>query len=661
VSSTATGGDRHLARAASGLLADFNRAGILAPADVHVARRLSRLGGESRQDVLLAAALAVRALRLGSVFVDLATIAQTATVEEDDDGAAEEGAGETVLARGGLEELPWPQPGEWVARVWASPLTGRAEDVPDEPGRELPAPAVAAPLQLEASRLYLSRLWQDELTVARDLRHRAAAPAPAAVPGTDSGEVALARLFPRPEEDDQRRAAARALTRRLSVIAGGPGTGKTTTVTRLVALLVEQGLARERAPLVALAAPTGKAAARLQEEMERAAGALDLAPEVRQAVGTLRACTLHRLLGHRMDSRTRFRHHRLNRLPHDVVVVDETSMVPLPMMARLLEAVRLDARLVLVGDPDQLASVEAGAVLGDIVAPARELGDAGGRETTPAVAAGISVLGRVHRYGGAIARVAEQIRRGDADGLLQELRAAAGGVSFLEADFAREAAGAELQALRRQVVRAAGELHAAAVAGDEPAALEATRASMLLCAHRRGRYGVTGATARLLEWLRSDLPALESGQASFAGQPLLVTENDHELRLYNGDTGAVIRRPDGRLEAVFARGEDLLRFTPTRLASVQTVYAMTIHKSQGSQFGTVAVILPDPASRILTRELLYTAATRATTRLLLVGTEEMVRAALQRPLARASGMRERLWGPGPGSDRGEVGGDGRQA
>jgi exodeoxyribonuclease V alpha subunit len=403
----------------------------------------------------------------------------------------------------------------------------------------------------------------------------------------------------------QRLAAETALKRRFAVVAGGPGTGKTTTVAHILALLFEQG-----DPLVALAAPTGKAAARLVEAVHEEARRLDIADEVRERVLGLDASTLHRLLGWRPDSHSRFRHDRGNRLPYDVVIVDETSMVSLSLMARLIEAVRPDARLVLVGDPGQLTSIEAGAVLGDIVGPA---------DRGPIV-----VLDRVHRYGTPIANVAEAIRSGDGDAVVEALH----GVTWVE----------DPEVLRDRVVATSKAVLEAARAGDGSTAIDALGAFRVLCAHRRGPYGVSAWTARIEEWIGN-----EAGGDWYVGRPLLVTENDYGLRLFNGDTGVVIASGPGRVSAAFERHGEVVEFSPTRLSAVDTVYAMTVHKSQGSQFDTAAVLLPEPTSPILTRELLYTAVTRAREELILVGSEESVRAAVDRPIARASGLRRRLW------------------
>ena len=492
-----------LAARATGVLRDFNAAGVLAPADVHVAQRLSAIAGEEDEQVALAAALAVRGPRLGHVYVDLATVRETATVDVE----------EPV----DLAALPWPEPAAWLERVAASALVAQGE----AGGRD-------RPLRLVGSALYLDRYWREERQVARELL---------------------------------------ALGDRLEVIAGGPGTGKTTLVARNLARMLKEGA---DPALVALAAPTGKAAARLTEAVHEQARRLDV-----PGLLGVEASTLHRLLGWRPGTHSRFRHDRANRLPHDVVIVDETSMVSLSLMARLVEAVRPDARLIVVGDPGQLTSIEAGAVLGDIVA-ARE---------------GIVRLERVHRFGGAIAKVAEAIRSGDGDATVAALA---------DVTWTTDAEGVRAGAVA--CFRAVAD---AALAGDAARALAALGGFRILCAHRRGHHGVTGWTARVERWLAQ--AGLAADGEWYPGRPLLVTENDYGLGLYNGDTGVVVAAGDGRLSAAFERG----RFSPARLGAVDTVYAMTVHKSQGSQFDTAAVLLPDADSPILTRELLYTAVTRA--------------------------------------------------
>ena len=592
--------DVRRARHAPELLRAFNAAGVLSVADVHVAVRLGAIGRDDDELVALAAAFAVRGPRLGHVCVDLATIRATAAVDTE----------EAV----DLSALPWPEPGPWLERVRASPLVG-------EDG--------ARPLRLDGTKLYLDRYWREESEVATDLRALGATVAG----GVDETLLAdgLARLFGGDPDGRQAQAAEAAVRSRFAVVAGGPGTGKTTTVARIVALLLEQ--ARGGDVLIGLAAPTGKAAARLEQAVHEAAGDMAVDDEIRGRLLALQASTLHRLLGWRPDSHSRFKHNRENRLPHDVVIVDETSMVSLSLMARLLEAVRPGTRVVLVGDPGQLTSIEAGAVLGDIVGPA-----VGGAERE-----GIVVLETVHRHGREIAAVADGIRRGDADAVVAALRASPERIEWLDVDVADHDALGPLAPVRAGVVETARAVTAAARAGDAATALAALGRFRVLCAHRRGPHGVTTWTALVEAWLGEAIDGFARERPWYPGRPLLVTENDHGLRLYNGDTGVVVSTGEDRVSAAFERRGEVAHFRPSRLGAVETVYAMTVHKSQGSQFDTAAVLLPDPASPILTRELLYTAVTRAKERLVLAGTEEAVRAAVDRPVARASGLRERLW------------------
>jgi exodeoxyribonuclease V alpha subunit len=430
----------------------------------------------------------------------------------------------------------------------------------------------------------------------------------------------------------------------VTVLAGGPGTGKTSTVAKLLALLHAQP---GPSPRIALAAPTGKAAARLQEAVR--AEAAELPADRRHGIGELTASTLHRLLGSRPGSRSRFRHDRTNRLPYDVIVVDETSMVSLTLMSRLLEAVRPDARLVLVGDPDQLASVEAGAVLGDIVErPAP--GGAGTREAladlVPADVAdenpagnplrnGVVRLTETYRFGDEIDALASAIRASDPDRTLDVLRTGSSSVSFVETDSPDAAAMLEVRA---DVESAAADLTDAARAGDVLAALSRLNVHRLLCAHRRGPYGVAWWSRQIERWLAEGQPSSALGAGWYAGQPLLVDANDYELQLFNGDSGVVVE-VDGRLSAAFQRGVEPLLVSPNRLADVHTVHAMTVHRAQGSQFERVTLLLPPQESPLLTRELFYTAITRAEHHVRVVGSAAAVRRAVLRPIARASGLR----------------------
>ncbi|MBC7302456.1 MAG: AAA family ATPase [Nocardia sp.] len=666
-----------VAQRGTGLLRVFNEAGVLSAADVHVAVRLGRMGREDSEDVLFAAALAVRAVRSGSVCLELARMREIGIdADQTRDGTA------------GIDPatLPWPDIDRVLTALRRSPLICGGQSGPLRPLRIVEADAEGGAL------LYLDRYYQQEQTLRRVLVERST---DHPVIDAELVRAQLDRLFDDSlgeGPDRQRLAAALAATHWTTVVAGGPGTGKTHTIARILALLTAHRAASPKLPAlrIALAAPTGKAAARLQEAVREQAAALGL-PE-------LTASTLHRLLGWQRGRTTRFRHHEHNRLPYDIVVVDETSMVSLTMMSHLFSALRSDTRLVLVGDPDQLASVDAGAVLADLVAgpvsgapnPAlREvLGlDLGGSRSSPSPAPvpelpgehdaprgadrdstgsvpdvttttgakGISVnpavvqahsltaleqrrlqggivrLTRGRRFGGHIADLAVAVRAGDADAALAILRAGGDDVSLCGPD--------EIRAVRAEMTTAALAVTAAAEAGDAIGALTALESHRLLCAHRQGPFGVERWDRMAAEWAAAGGAGPEGPQSVwYPGQPLLVTANDHEARIYNGDTGVIIRRPDGSLRAALQRGSEPYLVHPTQFPAVVTVFAMTIHRSQGSQYDTVSVVLPEPESTLLTRELLYTAITRARSHVRIIGTEDSIRAAIGRRVLRASGL-----------------------
>jgi exodeoxyribonuclease V alpha subunit len=262
----------------------------------------------------------------------------------------------------------------------------------------------------------------------------------------------------------------------------------------------------------------------------------------------------------------------------------------------------------------------------------------------PAIGNGIVVLRRGHRFGGAIADLAEAVQHGDADGALAVLGGGHTAVQWIASDATAPDAAEPLGEVRALAVKCGRTVRDAALAGDALTAIKALGTFRLLCAHRRGPSGVAAWMHHVESWLRAEVAGFSAGSDWYVGRPLIVTENDYGLRLYNGDTGVVVAADNGRLVAAFERGGDVVTVSPTRLAAVDTVYAMTVHKSQGSQFETVGVVLPEPESRILTRELLYTAVTRAEKRLILVGSETSVRRAIDRPIARATGLRRALWG-----------------
>jgi exodeoxyribonuclease V alpha subunit len=585
--------DHRVAAGATGVLHDVNLAGVLESADVHVAQRVGHLSGEADETVLLAVALTVRAVRAGSVCLDLGTVTDIAP------------------------DLTFPDRSAWKQAIAASPLT--QHDV----------------LHLDGDLLYLDRYWAEEHQVVADLRARSEAPA------VDEQVLsqALAAYFPDDKYADQRVAAATAVRHRTSVITGGPGTGKTSTLGRLLGVLLQVHAATadgDRPLRVALAAPTGKAAARMVQAVAETTGQRGFPLEGEQAeralatIRSLNASTLHRLLGWTPNS-TRFRHHRGNRLPYDVVVVDETSMLSLTMMARLLEAVRPSARLVLVGDADQLASIDAGAVLKDLVPSGGRGANAVSLETPHAGQGliGVASLSETRRFGERIGALAMAIRAGDVDTVMGELRAGSAEVVWTDA--------VELPAM---LTDRAVALRRAAESGDTGRALEELDEHRLLCAHRDGPHGVSHWN-RLVERLLLEATDRDVLRDWYAGRPFVVNTNDYGLALWNGDTG-VACQVGADLVAVVGDGRSGRVLPTSRLADVTTAHAMTVHRSQGSQFDEVTVLLPEAESRILTRELLYTAVTRATSLVRIVGTEDAVRAAVTRRAQRATGLTRRL-------------------
>lgn len=570
--------DRRLALRAEGLLRTANEAGLVTAAAVHTATRVCRVTSETDDWVRLALALAAQAVTAGSTCLDLAA------------------------ARDDRVALDWPDPDQWLAQVAASPLTA------------------SGVLRVEHGLVYLDRYHEQETQVADDLAGRMGP-----VPTVDDAvlEAALERLFGT-NAPEQRAASTAAVRQRTTVLTGGPGTGKTTTVARLLALLVEQAeVAGGQRPRIGLTAPTARAAAQLRDAIDRARA--DLPSADRARLHGLEAMTLHRLLGWKPGTNprttSRFRHDRTNRLPHDVVVVDEASMVSLTMMARLLEAVRPEAQLVVVGDPDQLASVDAGAVLADLVAGLRARDD--GADV-------VSRLTHTYRFGSGIGALAQAIRDGDADTALSVID---------------ESDDVELvtdpMTLRGRLVRTSVRLRRHAVDGDAEGALRVLGEHRLLCAHRTGPTGVTSWNRHVEQWV-----AEETGETywtpMYPGRPLLVTANDYANGLLNGDTGVVLRRPDGLLGAELDTTDGRRQLPTSRLSEVDTMHAMTVHKAQGSQARHVTMVLPEDDSPLLTRELLYTGVTRAQDYVTIVATPDTVRAAIDRRSQRASGLALRL-------------------
>jgi exodeoxyribonuclease V alpha subunit len=586
--------------ATDGLLAAFNDAGVLAPIDILAAQTIARLLGETDQQTLLAAALTIRGTRFGHVCIDVATLREAVVVDGQEPEV--------------VDSLPWPDPEEWSTAIAGSVLVG------DGAGDE--------PLALVDGRLYLERYLRYEEQIAGLLTERLRRPTRQLAP---AAPTMLDRLLG-PDAVRQRQAVVQAATGDVTVIAGGPGTGKTFTIGALLAALATD--ASTPFPLVAVCAPTGKAAARVGEGLASLAARVD-DPLVGERLLAVDPSTIHRLLGWSRE-RGRFAHDARQRLPHDLVIVDEMSMVSLPMAAKLLQAVRDDASVVLVGDPFQLESIEAGTVLADIAGPAVEPDSA--TPTAPPIAGHVVVLDRVHRFGeeGVIADFTDAVRRGDADTAVEQLTGGHDELRWVE-----DRSHPEFGPLWDDVVEHRTRLVELAASGDAEATLAALPGLAVLCARREGRGGVSRWRQDVETTLDERFPGLRYKGEWYPGRPVMITRNDRTLDLYNGDIGVCVATPDG-LRAVFDRG-GLRMFPLSHLGEHTTVHAMTIHKSQGSQFDSVVVVLPGEPSPFVTRQLLYTAATRASDRVWLVADEATVRAAVTRSVQRASGLRERLW------------------
>lgn len=602
--------------------------GVFEPLDLEFGRLMERLAGAPCPVVRLAASLVSHRRSQGDVCLDLAEVAGESW---------EMGPGEILTA---------PAFDVWCAALRNASVVG--------------APGEVQPLLLDTrGRLYLRRYWWYEQTVAGALETLAQEGPGNCRPDPERLRQLLDALFPPTGDavDWQRVAAFAAARRRLCLVSGGPGTGKTTTVVRILALLAE--LASPRELRIAVTAPTGKAAARLQESLRQQRAALEA--RFPAAAGLpVEVQTLHRLLGPRPGT-PYFRHDSQHPLPVDVLVVDEASMVDLALMAKLLLAVPPGARVILLGDKDQLASVEAGNVLGDLSSDpelnqfsAGFLSDhaAAGGTPLPArrgrgfpLADTVIQLRRSHRFpeGSGIQQVSAAVNRGDADAALQALTRpwvdSAGGIVGRPLPVR----GRLREALRPVVLDAFGSVIRCP---DASLALAAMNRFRLLAAVREGPYGVVTLNAMVIDLLR-DAGCLDGAGDWFRGRQILVTSNDYSVSLFNGDLGIVWPDEQGRPMAWFPGPDGTVRrVSPGRLPAHETAFALTVHKSQGSEFDSVLLILPDRTSRVLTRELVYTGLTRARQRTEVWSVEGVLREAIGRRTERTSGLRDRLWSGG---------------
>tara|TARA_B100000749_G_scaffold253326_1_gene220108 strand:- start:45 stop:1826 length:1782 start_codon:yes stop_codon:yes gene_type:complete len=486
----------------------------------------------------------------------------------------------------------------------------------------------------EAGRLYLYRYWALEQRVAAAIRARAEN-APFVIDETTLAS-SLDKLFPADTPArDQRTAAMIAARRPLSIISGGPGTGKTATAIRILTLL--QQLDSKRPLRVALTAPTGKAAARLRDALINADPSYEQLPFTELT----ETATLHRLLGFRANGRPAAGAD--HPLTHDVVLVDEASMIDLNLMATLLEALPERTRLILLGDPDQLASVEAGAVLSDLCAgmvkPTK--GRTDHNSAAPSLDSCVTVLRHNWRFSNSsgIGQLAGAINAGDADGALAYLDDA----QMPDIVFRPCPNSAALATLLEQHAISRFEPCLDSTVNHIPVADHFARhlELRLLTAHRQGPTGSGALNQQIEHGLRSRGLIWQTGP-NYTGRPIMIERNDYHLGLYNGDFGIVLGEGDTQRVCVLGHDGTPRHFYPSRLPQNQTAFAMTVHKSQGSQFTTVILILPLHPSPLLSRQLLYTAVTRATSTVEIWGSETLLATAIKSPARRISGLTDAL-------------------
>lgn len=640
------------------LLVPMKNAGALSALDIHFSRFMERLNGSPSSELALAAALLSSVTRQGHICLDLALPEEACQL-----GASGTGQGMTC-----------PPAPLWREALLACSVVGR--------------PGMFRPMVLDdEGRLYLFRYWDYQDKLARRILDRVSAPLRLRESSGATLRSLLETLFPAAgsfesggEADWQKIAAFTAATRKFCVISGGPGTGKTTTVARILFLLA--AMAKPRELRIALAAPTGKAAARLQEAIKKARKDLPQEADVLKSLPET-ASTLHRLLGTVLHS-PYFRHHAGNPLPLDVVVVDEASMVDLALMSKLVQALLPQARLILLGDKDQLSSVEAGAVLGDLCDAGRPLDHSADflkeieifcgpvpKKTAASVLElrskpggkrkpkdGIIQLEKNYRFSAhsGIAELSRAVRDLGGDRAMEILKEGSrGDVRWLdpgrrERGFAhhlerlvKEGYGDYFDGISR-IGRVTGEADHAQV-GVLFLLLDRFR---ILCALREGPRGVAGLNGQV-EGLIGDWGWAESRRSWYAGKPVMIRRNDYQLGLFNGDIGICL--PDGssggELRVFFPREDGTFRAHHVlRLPENETVYAMTVHKSQGSEFDRVLFVLPDRDTPVLTRELVYTAITRAREEILVWTDEDIFEKAVSRRTRRLSGLADALWGEG---------------
>ena len=534
------------------------------------------------------------------------------------------------------DQLDWRDPVEWRQHLSASPLVYEAQP------NNLDHVDYTKPLVLFGNMLYLTRQWADEGLVAVALRTRLTA-TPTALPA--QAQTWVSNIFENGPNDFQALAVYQALTHNTTVLLGGPGTGKTYTIAGMLHAFYCEHAANSAAGKtaqlrVAIAAPTAKAARQVTASVGSSLKLPNFPQTHEELISnvTKTSSTIHRLLGWSPGNRGRFAHHAQNFLPYDVVIIDEVSMVSLPLMARLLEALAPTTKLVLVGDPQQLKSVEAGAVLPDIAS----LHGDGTYPITKLITnrrqADESNPNKVNDIGQLATNISEaSLSQADADDVLKFIKDHNNQITFIalpDSSANPSKSTKVLTQLDKHLQGYRDALHQAKL-GNTNEALAALSSVRMLCGHREGPYGVSTWNKLIADTL--DIPTTRGA----IGQPLLNTRNDLRTGLVNGDTGIVVNTPNGR-RVVFSTQEQ--KFEPSALEDIEVAFATTIHKSQGSEYDTVVVVVPPVGSPLLRRELLYTAVTRARKHLVLIASEESITSAVMSTINRESGLAARVRG-----------------
>lgn len=607
---------------------DLKNTGCFSEIDIHLADFLSSAGGERSPVFYLTVMMLSSRLSGGDVCLSLDDIAGRPLSYFFGEGGD-----------GIFEKVIIPEKNDILRSLALSKAVGSGDDY--------------LPLILEEeNRLYFQKYHYFENSLAGSVLEMA---------GSKSFSRDISRLkktfnllFPgsSDETDWQGVAAYSALSGGITVISGGPGTGKTSTVVKILALIAGAEAEAGNVIQISLAAPTGKAAARLRESVNKAIETLPVSNEVKKMIPA-ETYTVHRLLGAIRDSHE-FRHNEKNPLPHDVVVIDECSMGDIALMHRLVRAVKPGARLILLGDRDQLSSVEGGAVFSDICGgaegvytePFTDSGKSGlginfSEAALSGQAAGVMndslvVLRKSWRFGGrsGIGLLADLIKKGDAAGALEILD----DESYPDVEFTR---GNTIKAISEIYCKNASELITVTGSTTEEKISSLIAGFSILTAVRKGRYGAEGMNA-MAENVLFDLGIIEPVEKFYKGRPVMISRNDYSLSLFNGDIGII--SGNDQAEAVFTDGDGVTRRVhPSRLPEHETAFAMTVHKSQGSEFDNVLIVMPDKWNAVMTRELLYTAVTRARRGVVISAGREIVKEMIAAPTRRMSGLKQKLW------------------